>query len=258
MSDIPVMEGCEPFSHDAGAAVSTGVLVVHGFTGNPSSMRIQAHAAADAGHHVEQPRLPGHGTSLEDMLPTRWDDWSGEAAAAYDRLAARADRIVVMGLSMGGTLTLWTGLERQSDPTLAGLVCVNPAASAAQNEPMQPMLVDFLEDGTTVIPGIGSDIADPDVAEIAYEGTPVEPLLSLIDATAAISGRYGELGVPLLLFTSHDDHVVDPDHSRHLAATYGGDVDHVWLERSFHVATQDHDRDLITERSLEFVSRVAG
>ena len=97
-------------------------------------------------------------------------------------------------------------------------------------------------------------------AEIAYDGTPVAPLISLIDAKAEIADRYGELSVPLLLFTSYDDHVVPPDQSRHLAATYGaGDgtlVDHVWLERSYHVATQDHDRDLITERMLEFVGRV--
>ena len=125
---------------------------------------------------------------------------------------------------------------------------------------MREMLTDFLDDGTTVIPGIGSDIADPEVAEIAYDGTPVAPLISLIDAKAEIADRYGELSVPLLLFTSYDDHVVPPDQSRHLAATYGaGDgtlVDHVWLERSYHVATQDHDRDLITERMLEFVGRV--
>jgi len=258
MSDVPILDGCEPFSHHAGDT-ATGVLVLHGFTGNPSSMRLQAHAAADAGHHVEQPRLPGHGTSVDDMLTTDWSHWSDEALAAYDRLAERADRIVVAGLSMGGTLTLWTGLQRSSDARLRGLVCVNPAAAHEVPE-MREMLTDFLDDGTTVIPGIGSDIADPEVAEIAYDGTPVAPLISLIDAKAEIADRYGELSVPLLLFTSYDDHVVPPDQSRHLAATYGaGDgtlVDHVWLERSYHVATQDHDRDLITERMLEFVGRV--
>ncbi|MEL6891401.1 MAG: alpha/beta fold hydrolase [Actinomycetota bacterium] len=259
MSAVPVLADCEAFSHDAGPGTRSGVLVLHGFTGNPSSMRLQAHALADAGHHVEQPRLPGHGTSLDDMLATTWADWSGEAAVAYDRLAARADRIVVMGLSMGGTLTLWTALERVGDSRLRGLICVNPAA-AHEAEEMRAGLTALLDDGTTVVPAIGSDIADPEQTEISYDGTPVAPLVSLIDAKAAIADRYGELSVPLLLFTSYDDHVVPPDQSRHLAATHGaGDgelVDHVWLERSYHVATQDHDRDLITERSLDFVSRV--
>ena len=96
------------------------------------------------------------------------------------------------------------------------------------------------------MPGIGSDIADPDAVEIAYDGTPVGPLLSFMDdGLAPMADRYGELTMPLLLWTSRQDHVVEPSQSEHLAATYGGAVDHRWLERSYHVATQDFDRDLI-------------
>jgi len=248
---VAIIPGCEPFSHTG--ETSTGVLVVHGFTGNPSSMTSQAQVMAAAGHHVEQPRLPGHGTSLDDMLTTDWSDWSGEAAAAYDRLAARVDKIVVMGLSMGGTLTLWTGLERQGDGKLAGLICVNPATQPQPDEVMA-MIKEMVDDGTEVMPGIGSDIADPDVTEIAYEGTPARQLISLVeDGVAPITDRYGELTVPLLLFSSTDDHVVPPENSAHLAATYGGEVDLIELTRSFHVATQDFDRDLINERSVAFV-----
>jgi carboxylesterase len=246
-----VMPGCEPFSHVGDR--STGVLVLHGFTGNPSSMILQAQAMAATGHHVEQPRLPGHGTTLADMMTTDWSDWSGGAADAYDRLSARADRIVVMGLSMGGTLTLWTGLERQGDDTLAGLVCVNPATQPQPDDVME-MISEMLDDGTTVMPAIGSDIADPDVTEIAYEGTPIRELMSLVnDGVRPITGRFGELTVPLLLFSSVNDHVVPPADSAHLAATYGGAVEFVELTESFHVATQDFDRDLICERSVQFV-----
>ena len=67
-----------------------------------------------------------------------------------------------------------------------------------------------------------------------------------------MAGRYGELTMPLLLFTSRQDHVVEPNHSEHLAGTYGGDVDHRWLERSYHVATLDHDRDDITAAAVAF------
>ena len=57
--------------------------------------------------------------------------------------------------------------------------------------------------------------------------------------------------MPLLLFTSRQDHVVDPADSEYLAAHYGGPVDHRWLERSYHVATQDYDRDdIIAAASL--------
>ncbi len=254
MSDIAIIPGCEPFSHVGER--SSGVLVLHGFTGNPSSMTSQAQVMATAGHHVEQPRLPGHGTTLDDMSRTDWSDWSGEAAAAYDRLAARTEKVAVIGLSMGGTLTLWTGFERQGDGKLAGLICVNPA-TLPQPDDVMAMMAEMLDDGTEIMPAIGSDIADPDVTEIAYDGTPVRQLISLVDeGIRPITDRYAELTVPLLLFSSKDDHVVPPENSTHLADTYGGEVELVELTRSYHVATQDFDRDLINERSAAFVERV--
>ena len=254
MSDLTVMPGCDPFFH-VGAG-SVGVLVLHGFTGNPSSMTHQAQAFAAAGYHVEQPRLPGHGTTLADMQTTDWSDWAGEAAMAYDRLAERADRIVMMGLSMGGTLTLSTALARRDDKRLRGLVCVN-AATMPQPPDVVEMLADLIGDGILVTPAIGSDIADPDAVEIAYEGTPLPQLMSLNnDGLIPIADRYGELSMPILIFSSTDDHVVPPESSAHLRDTAGGAVEFVTLDRSFHVATQDYDRDLINERSLDFIGRV--
>ena len=44
------------------------MLVLHGFTGSPVSMRPLAEVFADAGFAVELPRLPGHGTAVEDMI----------------------------------------------------------------------------------------------------------------------------------------------------------------------------------------------
>ncbi len=232
-----------------------GVLVLHGFTGNPSSMRSLAEAMAALGHHVELPRLPGHGTSIEDMSTTSWPDWTGEVEAAYQRLAGRVDRIVVMGLSMGGSLTLWTALQH---PELAGIVCVNPATMPQPDE-VQDMIREMLAEGHEIMPGIGSDIADPDVEEIAYDGTPLKPLMSLVlDGLAPMTDRFGELQMPLLLITSRQDHVVEPANSEHLAASHGGAVEHVWLERSYHVATQDYDRDDINRLAGEFVARVTG
>ncbi len=248
-----VMPGAEAWSHSAPDSDAPGFLALHGFTGNPSSMRGFAEAAAGAGFHVELPRLPGHGTTIEEMQTTTWADWAGEAEAGYDRLAARAARVVVGGLSMGGALALWTALRHLD---IVGLVCVNPTTQPQPDEVRQ-MLGDFLRDGTHVVPGIGSDIADPEAVEIGYDGTPVGPLVSMLDdGLALMADRYGELKMPLLLWTSRQDHVVEPSQSEHLAAAYGGEVDHRWLERSYHVATQDFDRDLIFLQSIDFIRRL--
>jgi carboxylesterase len=187
------------------------------------------------------------------MLTTDWSSWSAEVARALEVLSTRVSTVVVVGQSMGGTLVLNAALEH---PSIAGIVCVNPLTRVRDADTMA-MLHDFLDDGIAVVPGEGSDIADPDGFDIAYAGTPLAPLRSLLlDGVAPITERFHELTMPLRLFTSRHDHVVDPADSEHLAATYGGPVEHSWLERSFHVATRDYDRDLINAEAVAFVARV--
>jgi carboxylesterase len=252
-SPAEVMAGCEAWSHVAGSSV--GVLVVHGFTGTPASVRVVAEAMAATGYDVELPRLPGHGTTVEDMLTTDWADWAGEVSKAINRLSARVSHVVAVGQSMGGALVMRAALDH---PEIRALVCINPVTQARDAETMA-MLDDLLEDDIFVAPGEGSDIADPDASDIAYAGTPIAPLKSLLlDGVGPIADRYGEITVPLRLFTSRNDHVVDPADSVYLAGSYGGPVDHTWLERSYHVATRDYDRDLIVAESLAFVARVFG
>ena len=247
----PTIPGAEPLSHTGKGDV--GALVLHGFTGNPGSMRGLAEACVAAGFHVEMPQLAGHGTVIEDMVPTRWADWTADVEAAYQRLAARASRIVVLGLSMGGSLTLWAG-TRHSE--VRGLVCVNPATLPQPAEVLD-MLQGMVDAGQEVMDGIGSDIADPSTHETAYPGTPLAALHSFqVDGLVPLSREYGTLTMPLLLFTSVQDHVVDPGNSDALAAAYGGPVERVMLERSYHVATQDYDKDTIFGRSVEFVRKV--
>ena len=131
-----------------------------------------------------------------------------------------------------------------------------PCNPATQPQPadVRATLADLLADGTAMVPGIGSDIADPDAVEVAYPDTPVAALLSFFDeGLAPLTDRFGELSMPLLLWTSRQDHVVDPAQSEHLATTYGGPVDHRWLDRSYHVATQDFDRDVIFVESIQWM-----
>lgn len=245
------MPGAEPMSHEGTTGV--GLLVIHGFTGNPIAMRGLADAMAAVGHHVEMPLLPGHGTTIGDMLDSTWADWTGEVGAAHARLAERTDHMVIAGLSMGGALTLWSGLNLGG---IDGLVCINAVTTALAPE-MLEMISEMVVDGTEIAPAISGDIADPDAEENGYDGTPLRAILSLMnDGLAPMSDRYGELTMPLLVITSRQDHTVEPANSEHLAATYGGSVEHVWLERSYHVATVDYDAADINRRVGDFVAAV--
>ena len=205
--------------------------------------------------HVELPRLPGHGTVVEDMLDTGWADWSGRGRGGVPapRRARRHDRRRRAEHGWLAHAVDRTASTRRS----AGIVCVN-AATQPQPDDVLEMVREMIDEGNEVMPGIGGDIADPDVVESAYLGTPLRPLLSFqVDGLAPMADRYGELTMPALVITSRQDHVVDPAQSEHLAATLGGPVEHVWLERSYHVATQDYDRDLIIDLIGKFVQRVS-
>ena len=245
----PLLPGAEPWSADGGPL---GVLVVHGFTGNPQSMRPLAEALAADGCTVSLPLLPGHGTRVEDMVPTRWQDWSAAVEQAYDELAARCASVCVAGLSMGGTLALWLASRH---PEVRGLVLVNPLADGEA-----PGITDTVTQlralGEPLVPGIGSDIALEGSVEQAYPRTPVEALLSLHAALADLRPALGRIACPVLLLTSPQDHVVEPVSSDLVAASVGGPVERVTLERSFHVATLDHDADVVEQRAVEFVRRV--
>jgi carboxylesterase len=248
MSD-PVMPLAEPFSATGGPAAA---LVLHGFTGNPHSMRPIAQALAAAGFTVELPLLPGHGTSIDDMLQTSWDDWSAAAEAAYQELAGRTERVVVAGLSMGGTLACWLAAGH---PELAGLVCVNPAVEPPASSFLE-LLDGFAATGAATMPGIGSDIAQPGVTESAYDATPIAPLRSLMLAITELEPRLVEIRSPLLLFSSPQDHVVAPSAAGLLAERVSGPVERVVCERSYHVATLDYDGPDIAARTVEFARKV--
>lgn len=243
-----LLPGAEPWSHQGGPR---GALVLHGFTGNPTSMRGIAEALAEAGFTVELPLLPGHGTKVEDMIPTTFDDWIAHAEATYQDLAARCEQVVVIGLSMGGALTAWLGSDH---PEIAGLVCINAVVS--EPEGMREAVEQVIATGADRFAGIGSDIAKEGVAESAYAETPLAPLLTLFDAGAQLGERLPRIACPVLIVTSTQDHVVPPENSDILAAAVSGPVERLRCERSYHVVTLDHDAPEVTAATVAFAEKV--
>lgn len=244
-----VLRGAEAWTAEGG---DVGVLVLHGFTGNPWSVRPWAEGLAAEGHTVDVPLLPGHASTWRDMAATTWREWAAETDAALLRLAARTRRQVVCGLSMGGTLALRLAAAH---PELAGVALVNP--SLFSDDPVR-RLVPVLSRVVASVPGIGSDIARAGGDERAYDRVPLRALASFAQLEAAVRRDLARVTAPLLVMTSRVDHVVPPECSRAvLDGVASTDTEQVWLERSHHVATLDHDADLVTRRTADFIRRVA-
>jgi carboxylesterase len=251
MVDVQVLAGAEPFYAEGGRV---GVLVSHGYTGSPQSMRPLAEGLAGAGFTVALPRLRGHGTTPADMAASTARDWIASIEDAATWLRARCDRLFMTGLSMGGTLTLY--MAGQHPDRFAGIIPINAALFV--NSPDLAALA-FAADAPAEVPGIGSDIKAPGVVELAYPAVPVPTVKELFALMQVADELLPRIACPILALVSREDHVVPPANAEYLLGRVASaDKDLVWLEDSYHVATLDNDRELILRRTGDFIRRRAG
>ncbi|MEU6395142.1 alpha/beta fold hydrolase [Streptomyces sp. NPDC046939] len=247
---MPVLPGAEPYRHDGG---EVGVLLCHGFTGSPQSLRPWAEHLAARGLTVSLPLLPGHGTRWQDMAVTGWQDWYAEVDRALRDLTERCSQVFVAGLSMGGALAL--RLAALHGDQVAGVVVVNPGNKvhglAAHALPVVRHLVPSIK-------GIVDDIAKEGSHEVGYSRVPLHSAHQLRRFFQVVDRELPQVTQPLLLLHSAVDHVVPPvDSARVLSRVSSRDVTEILLEQSYHVATLDHDADRIFEESHAFIARLA-
>lgn len=260
MSDAPAGSGHQsptaplalPARPELTGGRPVGVLLVHGYTGSPASMRPWAQALADRGYAVEVPLLPGHGTRWQDLNQVSWTEWYAEAEAAFDRLRQSCDAVVVGGLSMGGSVAL--RLAEEHGDQVAGVVLVNPFVSSTRKE---LVALPVLKHVVPSLRGVVNDIKKPGQDEHGYQRLPLKGLAAVTEMWKVVVPELGRVTQPLLYFRSTDDHVIDPSSSPTVLTGVGSaDVDERLLDNSYHVATLDHDAERIFEESAEFIARV--
>jgi carboxylesterase len=246
MAIVSLRPEAEPFAADGGPV---GAVLCHGLTGMPGSLRDWGTALADAGLTVRIPRLPGHGTTWKDANKTTWQDWYAELERHFDDVRSRCEQVFVMGLSMGGTVTLRLAEQRGAD--IAGVVVVNPSLFTTRKDAkLLPLLRLFVPS----FPPVGNDIKKAGVVEPAYDKLPVKAAYQLALLWKLTNADLAKVTQPLLVFTSRDDHVVEPANSTHLMDTAGStDKRQVVLENSYHVATMDNDLPRIVDETLSFI-----
>jgi carboxylesterase len=236
----------EPYAADCGPV---GVVLCHGLTGMPGSMRPWGEALAAAGLTVRVPRLPGHATRWQDANRVTWQDWYATLESAIDELRSTCSHTFVAGLSMGGTLALRLAEQRGSD--IAGVVVVNASLFTTRRD---AKLLPLLRRVVPALPPIGSDIKKAGVVEPAYPKLPVGAAYQLSLLWALTNAELAKITQPLLVMTSREDHVVETANSARLMEAAGSaDKRQLWLEDSYHVATLDNDLPVIIEESLSFM-----
>lgn len=235
-----------------GRLARVGVAISHGFTGSPVSMRGWAENLAEQGYSVNMPLLAGHGTNWQDLSRTPWQHWYRDFEAAYLDLASRCDVVFVAGMSMGGALALRVAAQHP----VAGVAIVNPGLTFSDNRAKYSGLLKYV---LKSVPAIGDDIKKPGITEEAYTRTPVAAVHELSKLFSDTVALLPLVTAPTIIFRSTVDHVVPDSSVEAIRNNIGSrDLTVIPLPNSYHVATMDHDAELIFSMSSEFFERHSG
>lgn len=243
-----VLEGCEDFALGEGRSA---VLLVHGFTGSPQAMRELGEYLAERGLSVIAPRLPGHGTTWQDLSARTGEDWSSCVENAFHQAAASHDEVFLVGLSFGAPLCL--DLAARYPDGVAGFVGL---ASFITSRDPRRFLAPAIRRLVRTVPGVGNDIADEESREIVYDRVPTAAAHHVLRYCRRVLGSLGSVRCPMLLIHSHNDHTAHPVNVKLIHDRVSSeDKEVVWLDRSYHVLTLDVDRNDVFERTHDFIKR---
>ena len=226
-----------------------GIVLVHGFTGSPAAMRPWAEFLNARGYSVRVPLLPGHGTKPADLNQVEWPEWPAKVKAEIVELQKNCSQVFVAGLSMGGGTTL--NVASELGDKLSGIILVNPMIHVRGVSPgMAFALSRVVKFGNSV----GGDIKRKGVTEYSYDKLPYRGIHQLLTMLKLTRAALPSIKVPMQLFHSVDDHTLPVSNTEIVMREIGSDnKSRIELLNSFHVATLDHDSELIFTNSLTFI-----
>jgi carboxylesterase len=233
-----------------GELARVGVLLLHGFTGSPASMRPWAHFLNERGITVRVPLIPGHGTKWQDLNKVKWPMWPERAEHDLIALSKECEKIFVFGLSMGGANTL--NIAARRNDLISGIVLVNPMIHITDPT---IVFIDLIKHITPKRASVGDDIKKPGVTEWGYDALPLKGVAQLNKFLKATRASLPSVTAPTLLFHSVEDHVLPISNSDIIMSEIGSSEKlRIELVNSYHVATLDYDSAQIFEDSFNFVT----
>lgn len=233
----------------SGKNAHVGVLLVHGFTGSPASMRPWGEFLHSKGYTVRVPLLPGHGTQPEDLNKVKWQEWPAKVEFELSELRKSCDVVFLVGLSMGGGTVL--NVAASINDELAGLILVNPMIHV-KGVPVE--LAFFLSRLQKMRTSVGDDIKRPGITEWGYDALPTRGVYQLLKMLRITRGNLGKITLPVQLFHSVDDHTLPVSNTEIILSEIGStNKSRIELVNSYHVATMDYDQELIFQNSLTFI-----
>ncbi|SEM05003.1 carboxylesterase [Variovorax sp. YR750] len=241
-----IVEGGKPFLFEGN---EVGVLLSHGFTGTTSGMwPLGEYLHREEGWTILAPRLKGHGETPEAMSRTSAEDWIRSLEEGLQTLQSHCKHVFMAGLSMGGCLTMY--LAAKYPDTFRAVAPINACLDFGAPDFAAWA---FEADAPLTIKGVGNDVKDPDVKELAYPEVPVRCIREIYGLMAVTRDMLPRVTAPTLVLVSPEDHVVPPANSYEiLQKVKSTNREMVLLKNSYHVATIDFDKHIINESVRRF------
>ncbi|MFQ5923151.1 MAG: alpha/beta hydrolase [Anaerolineales bacterium] len=250
------MPGGEPFFFPSGGEI--GCLLSHGFTGAPEEMRGMGKYLANQGVTTLGVRLFGHATQPADMNRARRQDWLASVEDGYHMLASQVSKIVVVGLSTGGALSM---IMARDFPVAGVAVMSTPPWFPDDRVRQLRSIVPLVSKVWQFAPQNGqSDWHDKEAeqANVHYPVFPVRATAELSDLLDEMRITLDQVTVPALLIYSKRDGTIPMESGQAMYDGLGStDKALLWLTESGHNIPMDASREKAFEATAEFVRRVA-
>src|SRR5262249_22382705 len=250
-----------------------GILLVHGLGGTPVELKSIARGLAARGSTVLCCQLAGHCGSEQDLLATGWQDWCKSVETALATLEERCTKIIVGGLSMGAILalrvaalhpkrvhgltlyapTLW--YDGWSIPWYGFLLRMFIRTSTAQRYRFSEREPYGIKD-ESIRAIIAGALLSGNSSEAGCAHTPAQSIRELWRLVDVVKRDLPSIKTPALVVQAREDDISALSNSIYLQRRLGGLVECVVLDDSYHLITIDRQRDIVIDRTNDFVSFV--
>ncbi|MBE2193146.1 MAG: alpha/beta fold hydrolase [Anaerolinea sp.] len=260
-----ILPGAEPVYFPGG---KVGCLVLHGVTASPQEVYWLAEYLSQQGYTVCLPRHFGHGlVDRHTIKRARWQDWYLSALDAYHLLRRNCDQVFVMGLSMGGliSLLLASALPVDGVAALAAPLFIN-----AKNQWLAHILRHFgvrvakfdqsVDPVDQRIREMQRDRGEPETGRVAYYEHTASGVAELFLLQKVVMQHLGAVTAPALLIYSEKDSAVPFGNlsllERNLSRSRA--ITTLPLKQSDHIITNDLEHQQVFEAVGAFVKQYSG
>lgn len=235
-------------------ANGAAALCLHGLTGTPYEVRPLAETLVARGVRARGPWMAGHEEGADVLAKTPWQAWVEGARKELAALRAEHERVYLVGMSMGGLVSLRLAETEEID---AMVIIGTPLVFPPPIPQLLPLLRRFVSSRRK---RGGSDIREPG-ARVRHPSLSVMPLAAvaeLILLQSRVIPDLIEVSAPILVAHGRLDRTAKPRDAERIYREVGSvDKELSYFERSGHLVPVDYDGPSLSQAAAEFLLRRA-